>query len=138
MSKLIIVIIDTYHNTLASILNQCYNYKFLILLNKKEACMSKNNVVWGRGVYTLGTIFLNKVLENMRKYSSETVQFGETGIGKQPNYQIELNNKKIALNGQNHEEHSKDQFDEEKISVSFSRADILEAINVAKILEKNS
>lgn len=100
--------------------------------------MLQNNVVWGRGVHTLGTVFLNKVLENMGKYNSEIVQFGETGKGKQPNYQLEANNEKVALNGQNHEEYGADQFDEEKISIYFSKADISEAVNIAKILEKNS
>ena len=100
--------------------------------------MLQNNVVWGRGLYSLGAIFLNNVLENMGKYNSQIVQFGETGKGKQPNYQLETDNKKIALNGKNHEEYGADQFDEEKISIYFSKADISEAVNVAKILEKNS
>ena len=46
--------------------------------------MLQNNVVWGRGLYSLGAIFLNNVLENMGKYNSQIVQFGETGTGKQP------------------------------------------------------
>lgn len=100
--------------------------------------MLHNNVVWGRGVHTLGTVFLNNVLENMGKYNSQIVQFGETGTGKQPNYQLETENKKIALNGKNHEEYRADQFDEEKLSICFSKDDISEAVNVAKILEKNS
>ena len=45
--------------------------------------MLQNNVVWGRGLYSLGAIFLNNVLENMGKYNSQIVQFGETGTGKQ-------------------------------------------------------
>jgi len=56
--------------------------------------MLQNNVVWGRGLYSLGAIFLNNVLENMGKYNSQIVQFGETGTGKQPNYQLETDNKK--------------------------------------------
>jgi hypothetical protein len=43
--------------------------------------MLQNNVVWGRGLYSLGAIFLNNVLENMGKYNSQIVQFGKQGQG---------------------------------------------------------
>ena len=74
--------------------------------------MLHNNVVWGRGVHTLGTVFLNNVLENMGKYNSQIVQFGETGTGKQPNYQLETENKKIIMHK-----------DKKKIFISYAHAD---------------
>lgn len=100
--------------------------------------MLQNNVVWGRGLYTLGTVFLTKVLQNIERHNSSAIQFGETGTGKQPNYQLETDKKKIGFRGNNHEEYGSEPFNEEKISIYFSKLDVLEAIDLAKILEKNS
>lgn len=100
--------------------------------------MLQNNVVWGRGLYTLGTVFLNNVLQNIERYNSSAIQFGETGTGKQPNYQLETDKKKIGFRGNNHEEYGSEPFNEEKISIYFSKSDVLEAIDLAKILEKTA
>lgn len=46
--------------------------------------------------HTLGTV----LKKSFSKYNSEIVQFGETGEkGIQPNYQLEVDNKKVTLNG---------------------------------------
>ena len=85
--------------------------------------------------HTLGTV----LKKSFSKYNSEIVQFGETGEKEiQPNYQLEADNKKVTLNGNNHEEYGENQFDEDNISIYFSKANILEVVNVAKILEENS
>lgn len=97
--------------------------------------MLQNNIVWGRGLYTLGTSFLNNVLANMERHNCSAIQFGETGTGKQPNYQLEFNNQKIGFRGNNHEEYGSEPFNEEKISIYFNNIDIKEALDLAKKLE---
>lgn len=69
----------------------------------------------------LGRKFLSDVLDNMRDHQETTVQFGETGNGVYPNYQIIFpNGRKWEVRGRNDETFSNaDDFDEKRISKPF-------------------
>jgi hypothetical protein len=70
----------------------------------------------------LGRIFLRNVLSNMRGYEDAKVQFGETGTGVKPNYQVTYPNGLIrAINGSSHDPFVRaDEFDSTRISSAFS------------------
>ena len=100
--------------------------------------MSNNSVVWGRGIDTLGVEFLTNVLNNMQRLSSNIVRFGQRGIGKQPNYQIDLTeNESKKFNGYHGKFHrdgvSEDEpFNPENLSVVFSLQDVQVALEAAR------
>lgn len=102
--------------------------------------MSHHNVVWGRGLYTLGTVYLTHVLQNMQVLASDSVQFGQQGMGKQPNYQIRLTgNESKKFNG-HHGDFQRmgiaedEPFNPENLSIYFSIQDVQEALNIARKL----
>lgn len=70
----------------------------------------------------LGRIFLLNVLSNMRGYEDAKVQFGETGTGVKPNYQVTYPNGLVrAINGSSHDPFVRaDEFDSTRISNTFS------------------
>lgn len=70
----------------------------------------------------LGRIFLRNVLSNMRGYEDAKVQFGETGTGVKPNYQVTYPNGLVrAINGSSHDPFVRaNEFDSTRISNTFS------------------
>ena len=97
--------------------------------------MLKNNQLsWGHGIYSIGSSYLTKVLENMVNNQCDSVKFGETGKGISPHYQLEKDNSKMTFNGLNHEQHEYDVFTEKHISVKFNQDDVREAIRVANLV----
>ena len=74
----------------------------------------------------LGRKFLRNVLNNMRNYQEATVQFGQTGLGVSPHYQITFpNGNKWAIDGRSHDTFSRaDDFDIKNISIPFSLSQV--------------
>ena len=78
----------------------------------------------------LGKVFLRHVLDNFRGRLDATVQFGTTGTGVRPNYQVTYlrpdgSETTIAFRGSTHSAYGKhEQFVESHISPRFSYADV--------------
>lgn len=77
--------------------------------------------------------FLRNVHEKMRRDDS-TVRFGLTGNGTSPNYEVEFKDgRKLAYSGLSHEQTTRtEKFDENKLSLQFSRQQIAEARTKSK------
>ena len=88
--------------------------------------------------------YFRRVMKNMehlgggpRAPGAAHVRFGRTGEGVAPNYQIEgLNGVKTLFNGLGHREitHVDDEFDPEKISETFTYAEVRDML--ARVLGK--
>lgn len=95
-------------------------------------------MIWGDPIYKLGSIYLEKVLHNM-KSSNELLKFGETGKkGIQPRYVIfTIQGESRAYHGGSHmpDKENPDGYIPKNISEkSFSYEEILEAKKTAEQL----
>mgnify|MGYP006280967519 CR=1 FL=1 len=92
------------------------------------------SIKWqSNNLYKLGCDFLAKVLTNMGWCEESFVQFGETGTGKKPNYQVKLpSGVTRVLLGSSHDTSAKfDKFYHGRISKLFTLAEIKAAYDAA-------
>jgi hypothetical protein len=87
------------------------------------------NKRWNGKIETLKTDYLNDVKGRMETYG-DRVQFGLTGTGQRPNYQvINTDGKKMAFDSGNHLLHSEaDEFDENNVSGVYTLDQVKAAI----------
>lgn len=89
-----------------------------------------SGITWTReNLPLLGRVFLRNVLENMRGRDDSEVQFGETGDGVMPNYQVKFPNGVVrTLRGSSHEAFEQaEPFAVRNISEPFKLAEVTEA-----------
>jgi|GEM_PF-3528142 len=95
----------------------------------------KKSVTWGRGLETLGSEFLQDMLNNM--VSGDAVRLGQKGQKAiRPNYQVtRINNENTAFDGNSHKEDSEvDTYNSDWLSIPFSYQEVRNAIENAKVL----
>lgn len=93
-------------------------------------------LLWSRqNLSLLGRVYLRKVRAKMRGLPGAFVQFGQTGNGTAPNYQVTLAPGAInAYRGLSHKRFEEaEAFDNENISGGFTLAEIDDAIEAASV-----
>lgn len=88
-----------------------------------------SQLTWTKeNITQLGNLFLMKVEGNMR-FEESTVQFGVTGIGEKPNYQVTLpNGRSLTFNGASHDRDKRtDLFNGDNLSEPFTTKEVSQA-----------
>ena len=98
-------------------------------LNIKDFIMPQLSWTIDNLTSQLGNLFLMKVKNNMRNHEKSIVQFGITGTGQQPNYQVTLPNGTVhTINGLSHKQDKRtDLFNGSNLSEPFTYEQICTA-----------